>query len=349
MKSGVEPRRSLARKPISLQENRKGKLRLDMNESMLGCSPRALAALRTLDADDVAMYPEKGGAIGKLAPRFGVRPAEMLLTNGIDDALRLIADAFLERGRSVLLVEPTFPMYRFFSEQRDVQVRSLRYDGELRFPLKQTLDALREEPSIFLLANPNNPTGTLLAGLELKKIMNAAKRTLVVIDEAYYEFSGVTALPWIRRYENLIVTRTFSKVTGLAGLRLGCIFANRELAEILRRAESPFPVSVAAIAASEAALRDRAFIRRCATQIKRNRRDLEGELRKLGARVAPSATNFVLANFGVKTPEIVRKLERAGILVRDCERWFGRPGYVRITVGTRTQMGRLLRALERLL
>lgn len=343
----IRPLRSLARAPISLAENRKGKLRLDMNENMLGCSPRAIKALRGLEAGDLAMYPEKGAAIARMAPHFGVHPAEMLLSNGIDDALRLIADAFLEAGRTVLLVEPTFPMYRFFAEQRDARVRSWRYDSGLSFPLKQALHELRAGPSIFFLANPNNPTGMLLSKLELKKILNAAERTLVVLDEAYYEFSGVTALPWIRRYKNLIVTRTFSKVTGLAGLRLGCVFGHEELIKILKRAESPFPVSIAAIACAEAALHDRAFIRQSTRQIVRNRRYLEDRLRKLGARVAPSATNFVLADFGVKAPDIVRKLAREEILVRDCERWFGRPGFVRITVGTKAQMKRLLTALER--
>jgi histidinol-phosphate aminotransferase len=336
----------LARAPLSLPENRKDKLRLDMNENLLGCSPHVRAALHRLDADSLAMYPEKGTAIARMAPFFGVRRAEILLTSGIDDALRLIADTFLERGRSVLLVEPTFPMYRFYAEQRDARIRALRYNHEMQFPLEGVLDALRSGPSVFFLANPNNPTGTLLGKSGLKRIVEAAKRTLVVADEAYFEFAGVTALPWIRRHRNLIVTRTFSKVTGLAGLRLGCIFAHREVAEMLRRAESPFPVSIAALAAAEAALRDRSFIRQSAKQIVSNRNSLERNLRRLGAKVTPSAANFVLADFDARAPRIVEGLAGAGILVRDCTRWFGRPGFVRITVGTNAQMQRLVRALE---
>lgn len=348
MKRRIQPRRSLAHAPILLPENRKGKLRLDMNESALGCSPWVRAALRRLDAESLSMYPEKGIAIARMAPYFDVRAAEMLLTSGIDDALRLISDAFLERGRSVLLVEPTFPMYRFFAEQRDTRVHSLRYDEEMQFPLTRVLDALRAGPTVFFLANPNNPTGTLLSTSELRKILNVAVRTLVVVDEAYYEFAGVTALPWIRQYHNLIVTRTFSKVTGLAGLRLGCIFAHRELADILRRAESPFPVSIAAIVSAQTALQDRAFIRRTARKIIHNREILADELRRLGAKVVPSATNFVLADFGARARKIVRGLKRGGILVRDCTMWFGRPGLVRITVGTSREMQRLIRSLERL-
>ncbi|MGH8335958.1 MAG: pyridoxal phosphate-dependent aminotransferase, partial [Gammaproteobacteria bacterium] len=263
-KHAVMARRALAegcdRPPMI--ENRAGKLRLDMNENLLGCSPRVRAAMRRLDAQTLSMYPEKETAIARLAPSFGVRADEMLVVGGIDEGLRLIADAYIERGRSVLLVEPTFPMYRFYAEQRDARIRTLRYDREMRFPLREVLGALRERPSVFFLANPNNPTGTLLDVRALEEILNAAKRTLVVIDEAYVEFSGVTMLPQIRRRRNLAVTRTFSKATGLAGLRVGCIFAHRDVARILKRAQAPFPIGTAALVAAEAALKDRGFVRR---------------------------------------------------------------------------------------
>jgi histidinol-phosphate aminotransferase len=347
VKTGIPPRRSLAREPVSLPENRRNKLRLDMNENLLGCSPRVRAALRRLDAESLAMYPEKGIAIARLAPLFGVRADQMLLTSGIDDALRLIADAYFEHGRAMLLVEPTFPMYRFFAEQREARILTLRYDREMKFPLHAALSVLRSEPTIFFLANPNNPTGTLLGAQELKRILDAARNGLVVVDEAYFDFAGITALPWIRQRKNLIVTRTFSKATGLAGLRLGCIFASREIAENLRRAEPPFPVSIAAVAAAEAALRDWRFTCSGVEEVIRNREFLERSLAGLGAKVIPSATNFVLADFGPRGLQIVKALARKGILVRDFSRAFGRPGYLRITVGKRVQMRRLLREMER--
>jgi histidinol-phosphate aminotransferase len=351
MKRQIEPRRAMTRNAGSpvLPENRAGNLRLDMNENLFGSSPRVRAALRRLDTEALAMYPEKGVAIARMAPRFGVRVEEMLLTAGIDEALHLIADAYLERGRSVLLVEPTFPMYRFFSGQSDARVRALRYDAEMRFPLADVLGALREAPSIFFLANPNNPTGTLLGLRELGKILDAGRRTLVVVDEAYFDYCGVTALPWIRRRRNLIVTRTFSKATGLAGLRLGCIFAHREIAEILRRAQAPYPVSVAALAAAAAALRDRQFVRRNVAAVLRNRAYLARRLARLGVRTVPSAASFALADFGRRGTKIVAALARKRILLRDFAGAFGRPGPVRITVGTRAQLDQLLRALEPLL
>lgn len=351
VKHSVMPRHALAegRDRPPMLENRGGKLRLDMNENLLGCSPKARTALRRLNVETLTMYPEKETAIARLAPAFGVRPDEMLVVGGIDEALRLIADAYIERGRSVLLVEPTFPMYRFYAEQRDARIRTLRYDREMRFPLREVLRVLSTGPSVFFLANPNNPTGNLLDARTLGTILKAAARALVVVDEAYFEFSGVTMLPQIRRRRNLAVTRTFSKATGLAGLRVGCIFAHRDVATILKRAQAPFPVGTAALVAAEAALKDRAFVRRAVQTIRQGRATLEQGLSRLGVRVFPSAANFVLVDFGERGPAITDALERRGILARDQGSSFDRPGFVRITIGNEKQMRRFLSVLETLL
>ena len=350
-KHAVMPRRALAewRDRPPMLEGRAGKLRLDMNENLLGCSPRARAALQRLSAEALSMYPEKETAIARLARAFGVHTNEMLVVGGIDEGLRLIADAYIERGRSVLLVEPTFPMYRFYAEQRDAEIRTLRYDREMRFPLRKVLRVLNTSPSVFFLANPNNPTGNLLDARTLGTILNAAARTLVVVDEAYFEFSGVTVLPQIRRRRNLAVTRTFSKAAGLAGLRVGCIFAHRDVATILKRAQAPFPVGTAALVAAEAALKDRPFVRRGVREIRQGRAILERGLSRLSVRGFPSAANFVLVDFGARGPAITDALERRGILVRDQASSFERPGFVRITVGTAKQMRRFLSVLEGLL
>ncbi|MGH9731525.1 MAG: histidinol-phosphate transaminase [Candidatus Acidiferrales bacterium] len=351
VKHAVMPRRALTegRDRPSMLENRVGKLRLDMNENLPGCSSKVRAALRRLSAEALSMYPEKETAVARLAPQFGVQAGEMLVVGGIDEALRLISDAYIERGRSVLLVEPTFPMYRFYAEQRDARIHTLRYDEEMGFPLGEVLRALKREPAVFFLANPNNPTGNLLDSRGLEKILNAATHTLVVVDEAYFEFSGVTVLPLIRRRRNLAVTRTFSKAAGLAGLRVGCIFAHRDVAAILKRAQAPFPVGTVALVAAEAALKDRAFVRRAAREIRQGRVILERGLSRLGVRVFPSAANFVLVDFGARSLAVTVALERRGILVRDQASSFKRPGFVRITVGTAKQMRRFLSVLETIL
>jgi histidinol-phosphate aminotransferase len=331
---------------VSPQEGRAGKLRLDFNENTIGCSPAALRALRRLTAEQLAIYPEYEAAKRRLAQRFGVRPAEMLFTNGVDDALRLLMDTFVEPGSVVLLPEPTFTMYRFYAEIAGARVATERYDAAMCFPLDAILRALRRAPRLLCLANPNNPTGTLLDEAALARILNAAPRTLVLVDEAYFEFSGLTVLPWIRRRANLIVSRTFSKAVGLAGLRLGALFARTELADAMRRACTPFPVNTAALVAAEAALRDRNFLRRFVRQVRESRWHLARGLERLGARVFPSAANFLLVDFGPGAGRLVRRLARRRILVRDRADELGRDGFVRITVGTPAQTRVLLQAIE---
>jgi histidinol-phosphate aminotransferase len=329
-------------------EGRAGKLRLDFNENTKGCSPKVRAALLRMTHERVAMYPEYEATRRRLARFFRVAPGEMLLANGADDALRLVADAFLESGSRVLVVDPTFPMYYHYAALADARLVRLHYDAEMRFPLADVVQALRRGPHVLFLANPNNPTGTLVGREDLRTILRAAGKTIVVVDEAYWEFAGVTALPWIRRYTNLLVARTFSKAAGLAGLRIGCLFGNRELIGEIRKAQAPFAVNTAALLAAEAAIRDTSYIRRYVREVRLARKELTAALVRQGIKVHPSGANFLLADFGPSAPAILRALARQGILLRDRTADFGRAGYVRITVGTRPQMRRLVRALERL-
>jgi histidinol-phosphate aminotransferase len=334
------------------QEGRAKKLRLDFNENTVGCSPAVLRALSRITAQQMAIYPEYQATTKHLARFFGVRAAEMHLTNGIDDALHLIADTFIEDGDSVLIVEPTFDMYRFFAELAGARVVALRYDEEMRFPVDAVVRALREPPKrcprVLYIANPNNPTGTLVQREELRRILRAASRTLVLVDEAYFDFSGLTILSWIRKYPNLLVARTFSKSAGLAALRVGCLFGKSEILAAMRRACTPYPVNSAALVAAEAAIRDPHFLRSYTREVLRSRSILERGLVLLGARIYPSSANFVLADFGPVANRLVRALERKGILVRG-RRDFPREGFVRISAGTRADTRKVLRAMERIL
>ena len=331
------------------QEGRAKKLRLDFNENTVGCSPAVLRALSRMTAEEMAIYPEYQETSNRLARFFGVRAAEMHLTNGIDDALHLIADTFIDDGDLAMIVEPTFDMYRFFPELAGAHVVALRYDNEMRFPVDDVVHALRQPanrcPHVLFIANPNNPTGTLVQRAELRRILNAASRTLVLVDEAYFDFSGLTILPWIHRYSNLLVARTFSKSAGLAALRVGCLFGKPALLSAMRRASTPYPVNSAALVAAEAAVRDRRFLREYTKEVLQSRVMLEKGLVRLGARVYPSSANFVLADFGSVAKRLVRSLERKGILIRD-RRDFPREGFVRISAGTRADTRKVLRAIE---
>ena len=328
------------------EEGREGKLRLDFNENTVGCSPSVVQALRNVTPEQLAMYPEYEKPVRCLSAYFGVRASEMLLTNGVDDALRLLMEVFIEPGDSVVIPEPTFSMYRFFSQVAGARIVSIRYDERMDFPLEPTLRELKRSPHILFIANPNNPTATLVDEAGLARILDAAPRTLILVDEAYFEFSGLTVLPWIRQRPNLIVSRTFSKAAGLAGLRLGALFAREDVISVMRRAFTPYPVNSLALVAAEAAVKDEKFLRAYAQGVLESRSQLARGLEQLGARVFPSAANFVLADFGPGGTRLVKRLSRRGILVRDRASEFGRDGFIRITAGTIAQTERLLKTIK---
>lgn len=327
-------------------EGRAGTIRLDFNENTAGCGPAVLRALAKLTPQQFGMYPEYQKSTASIARHLGVRPEELLLTNGGDDALRVFFDTFVEPKSHILICEPTFPMYRYWAEIAGARVEVCRYDREMKFPLADVLDALRKKPRVFFLANPNNPTGTLVSPAVLHKLLRAASKTVVVLDEAYAEFSGFSSLSWIRRYRNLFIARTFSKAAGLAALRLGAVIAARKSLEPVRRAMPPFPVNLAALVAAEAALREGKTIRRYVRDVQRLREWFAVELQRLGAKTYPSAGNFLLAHFGPSGPALFAKLERKGILVRDRSKDMG-AGFVRITIGTSEEMKTLVKEIRR--
>lgn len=328
---------------------RYGKIRLDLNENTFGCSVGVCRALSRLRPAEIAMYPSYARTTRTIAQFLGVGPSEVALTNGADDALRTIFDVFVDAGSAVAFPEPTFPMYRFLAEVFGARPLTARFDTDMNFPLTDTLRLLRRRPRVLFLANPNNPTGTLLSARELRDILNAATHTVIVVDEAYVEFSRFTIVPWIRRYPHLVVVRTFSKATGLAGLRLGCLIASRSLTKLFRRVMPPFPVNAAALVAVEAAIRERGPVRRYIRSVERERANLAKALARMGVQTFPSAANFLLADFGMSAPRLVRRLEREGILISDRSSGFGRPGPVRITIGTAQEMRTLIRAIRHFL
>jgi len=327
-------------------EGREGKIRLDFNENTAGCSPAVVKALAKLTPKKIAMYPEVLKGTARLARYFGVAAEELLLTNGGDDALRVFFDAFVDAGSHVLICEPTFPMYRYYAEIYAAKIDVCRYDAQMNFPLKDVIRKLKHSPRVFFLANPNNPTGTLVPLPELKRILEAAPQTAVVFDEAYAEFSELTTIPWIRKYPNLFVARTFSKAAGLAGLRLGAVIARRDSLDLVRRAMPPYPINLAALVSAIAAVEDKKTMRGFVREILKTKRWFANELNKLGVFTYPSAGNFLLANFGPDGPALFTKLERKGILLRERTKEIG-PGFVRIGIGTREEMETLLREIRK--
>jgi histidinol-phosphate aminotransferase len=320
-------------------------LRLDFNENTVGCSPRVLEFLeKRLTENQLSIYPEYAEAIAALAAFFRVSADEFTLTNGTDEAIQLLINTFVEATSEVVILKPSYAMYRFYAELAGASIREIEYDQDLNFPLEELLGALGPATGAVLIANPNNPTGTGTDLGGLQRLLDAAPDAAVLIDEAYFEFCGVTALGWIRDYPNLFVSRTFSKVYGMAAMRCGCLFSSAANVAWLKKAQSPYSVNTLAAMAARAAVQDREYVANYVAEVVAARELVYAGLRELGIRFFPSQANFVLFQAGDRAIPIRDALRDRGILIRD--RGHEIPGCLRVTVGTRAQTARFLEELK---
>lgn len=327
---------------------RAGKLRLDFNENTVGCSPRVVAYLKEqLNANLFSVYPEYGEAREALARFFEVSEPQIVLTNGTDEAIQVLVNTYVDDGDEVLVLDPSYAMYRFYAEVAGAAVRSLPYRPDtLAFPFEELLDAIGPGTKAVLIANPNNPTGTGVGAAQVQRILEHAPGAAVLIDEAYFEFSKVTALPWIARYPNLFVSRTFSKVYGMAAMRIGVLLTQAANAAYLRKAQSPYSVNLLGALAVRAAIADTAYVEDYVQEVLAARQMAYEGLQRLGIRTYPSEANFILFQAGPRAIAIRDALRDRGVLVRD--RSYEIAGCVRVTIGTRAQIERFLTELEQI-
>jgi len=321
-------------------------LRLDFNENTEGCSPRVLARIREITADDLARYPEREPVEAIAATHLGLLLEQVLLTNGVDEAIHLLCEAYLEPSDEAVVVTPTFSMYEIFAEATGAKVVRVQCGEDLRFPLEKVLASITSNTKLIAVASPNNPTGGVASREQLLTIAKSAADAALFVDEAYYEFHGKTLMPDVGAVPNLFVARTFSKAYGLAGLRIGILAGPREQMPMVRRVSSPYSVNAVALLALPEALADCEFVASYVEQVKAGRTMLESELRRKGIEWWPSEANFVLMRIGERHREFVTAMRQRGILVRDRSSDPGCDGCVRITLGTSEQTERLLAAFR---
>jgi histidinol-phosphate aminotransferase len=321
-------------------------LRLDFNENTLACSPRVIEALQKITAADLTRYPERGTVEAIVADALGVAPAEVLLTNGVDEAIHVLCQAFLDRGDAMLLPAPTYSMYEVYGSAAEARIDAVLAADGFRFPLDAILKAIHPRTRLIAIANPNSPTGATVARDAIVKVADAAPQAVVLVDEAYYHFFGETVLDLIGKLPNLIVARTFSKAYGLAGLRLGALIAAEETMQWLRRVISPYSVNQLALACLPAALEDRKYLDWYVAEVRAARTELAQALTELELKHWPSEANFILTRIGPEHAAFVKAMRAHGILTRDRSADPGCNGLVRITVGTREQMRQARVAIE---
>jgi histidinol-phosphate aminotransferase len=329
---------------------------LGSNENPLGPSPRALAAIGAA-LPEAWRYPDPKALALKvaLATHLGVDAAQLTVGNGSHELLMLIAQCFADAAVSVVFSEfgfAVFPIATAASGAQPIRVPALPRD-DAAMPFGHDLAAIaagvRADTRIVYLANPNNPTGTWFDDAALEGFLaGIPPTTLVVVDEAYFEYvttSGLTtALQFLPRYPNLVVTRTFSKAYGLAGLRVGYAISTPAVAGVLERLRESFNVNTLAQAAAEAALADQAHVARARSWNLAERDWLANRLRGRGFRVLPSQTNFVLIDFGRDAALVERALFENGVIARPMG-GYGLSQCLRISVGSRAENERLLAAL----
>ncbi|HVP56252.1 MAG TPA: histidinol-phosphate transaminase [Candidatus Eisenbacteria bacterium] len=324
---------------------RKG-LRLDFNENTEGCSPRVLARIREITAEELARYPEREPVEALVAEHLGLPPEQVLVTNGVDEAIHLLCEAYLEPSDEAMVVTPTFSMYEIFAEATGAKVTRVQCGEDLRFPFEKVLARISEVTKLIAVASPNNPTGGVASREQLVAVSERAPSAALLVDEAYCEFHGQTMISDVVRQANLFVARTFSKAYGLAGLRIGILAGPREQMPMVRRVSSPYSVNAVALAVLPEALADKEFVAGYVAQVKAGRAKLERELTQAGVQWWPSEANFVLLRIAAQHREFVAAMRQRGILVRDRSADPGCDGCVRITLGTTAQTDRLLAALR---
>jgi len=324
-------------------------VKLAPNENPLGASPRALAAMENV-LMDIARYPDGNGFLLKtaLAERYGVALNQIVLGNGSNDVLELAARAFLAPGTSAIYSQYAFAVYPLATQAvgaRGIEVPARDYGHDL----KAMLEAINDDTRVIFIANPNNPTGTLLGGNELEHFLEQVPHTvLVVLDEAYTEYlpkdKFSDSIAWLKKFPNLAIIRTFSKAYGLAGLRLGFALAHPQVADLLNRVRQPFNANSLAQAAAVAAMQDDAFLDECIAINTAGMEQITDGFKRMGLEYIPSCANFVAVRVG-NAATINHSLLKQGVIVRPVAN-YGMPEHLRISIGLKAENTKFLQALE---
>ena len=321
-------------------------LRLDFNENTFAPSPRVLAKLQKLTAEGLTVYPEREPLERIVAAHFGLQREQVLLTNGVDEAIHLLCCAFLDEGDEALICTPTFFMYDVSVGMMTSRLKRVQTDDSLEFPFERFLAAITPKTKLIMVASPNNPTGATVSREHLLAIAAAAPQAVLMVDEAYFHFHGETTLGDVGSVPNLIVARTFSKAYGLASLRIGMLAGDARLISYVRKVSSPYNVNGVALAVLPEALADDEYLNWYVAQVAAGRERMFAALKELGVRTWPSAANFVLMDIGPRHKALVAAMRARGVLLRDRSSDPGCEGYVRITLGVEEHVTRGIAALR---
>jgi len=329
-------------------------IKMASNENPLGCSPKATEAVRKW-AENMALYPD-GSCFelnAALSERLGVMPDQLLFGAGSDQIVEMIAQSYLNPGDEAIMPYPSFPRYETVTRIMSANPVELKLTGDYRLDIPAYFNSFTDKTRIIWVCNPNNPTGTIITSKEQDELLSKIpESTLIVLDEAYYEYASGNDYPdsirLIDKYPNIIILRTFSKAYGLAGLRVGYAISSSEIISSLNKVRGPFNVNSAAQAAAKAALDDVEFLRLTIENNRSGKEFLYKSFEQMGLNYIPTYANFVMVNLKLDTKEIFNDLLREGIIVRPGQP-FGMPDWIRLTIGTLEENNLFIQALRKIL
>lgn len=328
-------------------------IKLASNENPLGPSPKAVSAIRK-SLGKLNRYPQGPCFLlrQRLAKGLGVKPGNLIFGNGSDEIIDIIIKAFSEPDDEIITSDTTFLEYKIIAQQNGRQVRCVSLK-DFRYNLLRIKEAIGPKTKAVFIANPNNPTGTYVSKAEVDDFLKGLpERVVVIFDEAYLEFVDSPDFPkslsYFRQGKNVIILRTFSKIYGLAGLRIGYGIAAEELIRYMERCRQPFNVNTLAQEAARAALDDRDFLKKAQRLAWAGKKYLYRELNKLKIDYISSTANFILINIGQDGLAIFNKLLRQGVIVRDM-RQYGLKNFIRVTIGTEKENEKFIEALKKVL
>ena len=328
--------------PIEGRRRYQGML-FDFNERTIPPSQKVVKALNEfLDEGKLQVYPEYSDLEAKIAAYAGVDKEEVLVVNGSDQGIDLIFRTFTSEGGKVIIPSPSFAMFYQCAGVTGNKVIKPEYkpaptNTSAAFPLEETLNSIANDTELVIICNPNNPTGTLIPIKDIETILKKAQNAIVFIDEAYFEFSGITATSLIKKYPNLIITRTFSKAFGLASLRIGYVLAQESLLNEMKKVRGPYDVNMMSVCAAKASLKDLKSVRKYVSEVMgKAKKKIEVFLTQNRIEFYPSGANFIL--FKPNNPEVFKVLKENGLLLRPRNGQF-----IRLTIGTTEQMEKFIK------
>jgi histidinol-phosphate aminotransferase len=328
-------------------------IKLASNENLLGPSPKAVRAIQK-ELPNIYLYPEGPCPVLReaLARKFSLPERMVVVSNGADNLILMIANAFIDEGDEVVMADPTFPVYTNVTQimgGKSIKVKLKDFTHDLDAMLKK----VNRKTKLVFICNPNNPTGTTVSEASFNSFLSELPtRVIVVLDEAYGDFVEdpfyPNGLDYTKRRAQVIALRTFSKVYGLAGLRIGYALGREDLVDCLYQVRDPFPVHRLAQVAAVAALNDRDHAVKSIQLVYEGRRYLYKELDKMGLSYVPSQANFIFIDFGRDSEEVFQALLREGIIIRPGKTW-GYPTFARVTIGRIEDNQRFIKALKKVL